>query len=112
MGAGRGKHDKVAFGGEGFTSGESSFRFPVIGDGRNASHSGGVDLSLDNVLESGCLGSKGWVRLGVIETMAGNSGDGLTGGNIGSSGRNDDEATGGDDRKGVLGMGEISHGRC
>jgi len=52
------------------------------------------------------------VQLGVIETMRGGDGDtGLTGTGIGSSGRNDDEATGGDLRGVSLGNGEMSHGR-
>ena len=65
---------------------------------------------LDNVLESGCLGNKGVVRLGVIETMRGGGDFGLTGSGIGSSGRNDDETTG--DLRGLsLGNGGMSHGR-
>ena len=51
------------------------------------------------------------VRLGVMETMRGNSGGGLTGSGIGSSGRNDDKATGGDDRGVIPLRGGISHGR-
>jgi len=58
-------------GGEGSGGGESSFHFPVTGDGWNAFHSSGVDSLLDNVLKSGCLGNKGVVRLGVIETIRG-----------------------------------------
>jgi len=56
-----GNRDDEATGDEGFVSGESSFRFPVIGGCWNSSHSGGVGLSLDNVLELGCLGSRGLV---------------------------------------------------
>ena len=59
----------------------------------------------------GFFGSRGAVRLGFIETMRGNSGGGLTGSGIGSSGRNDDKATGGDDHGVVLGIGGMSHGR-
>jgi len=58
MGGICGSRDDDATGGDDSVSGESSFRFPVIGDGWNSSHFGGVGLSLDNVLESGCLGSK------------------------------------------------------
>jgi len=64
-----------------------------------------------NTLESGCLGSRGVVRLGVIETMRGWGDCGLTGSGIGSSGRNDDEATGGDFRGVSLGNGGMFHGR-
>jgi len=64
-----------------------------------------------NTLESGCLGSKGVVRLGVIETIRGGGDMGLTGAGIGSSGRNDDEATGGDFCGVSLGNGGMSHGR-
>jgi len=59
----------------------------------------------------GFFGSKGVVRLGVIKTMRGNSSGGSTGNGIGSSGRNDDEATGGDDRGVIPLKGGISHGR-
>jgi len=59
----------------------------------------------------GFFGNKGVVQLGVIETIRGNSGCGLTGSGIGSSGRNDDKATGGDVRGVILGIGGISHGR-
>jgi len=59
----------------------------------------------------GFFGSRGVVRLGVIEMMRGNSGNGSTGGGIGSSGRNDDEATGGDDRGVIPLKGGTSHGR-
>jgi len=75
-------------------------------------HSGGVGSLRGNVLKSGCLGSRGVVRLGVIETIRGGDGDtGLTGGSIGSSGRNDDETTGGDLCRVSLGNGGMSHGR-
>jgi len=68
---------------------------------------------LDNGLLSvrGFFGSKGVVRLGVIETMRGNSGGGSTGSSIGSSGRNDDEATGGDDCGVIPLKGGMFHGR-
>ena len=46
-----------------------------------------------------------------METMGGNSSGGLTGGGIGSSGRNDDEATGGDNCGVISLKGEMSHGR-
>ena len=59
----------------------------------------------------GFFGSRGVVRLGVNETMRGNSGGGSTEGGIGSSGRNDDEATGGDDHGVIPLKGGISHGR-
>jgi len=59
----------------------------------------------------GFFGSRGVVRLGVIETIRGNSGGGSTRNGIGSSGRNDDEATG-DDACGVfLWEGVMSQGR-
>jgi len=111
MGGTHGSRDEDATGGEGSISGNSSFRFPNRCGDWNSSHSGGVGLSLDNVLDSGCLGSRGVVRLGVIKTIGGNSGDGSMGSGIGSSGRNDDKATGGDTRRGVLGNGGMSHGR-
>jgi len=57
------------------------------------------------------FGSKGVVRLGVIETMRGNSGGDSTGSGIGSSGRNDDKVTGGDARRVTSLKGGISHGR-
>jgi len=53
--------DDDATGGEGSVSGESSFRFPIIGGCWNSSHSGGVGLSFDNILKSGCLGNRGLV---------------------------------------------------
>jgi len=59
----------------------------------------------------GFFGSKGVVRLGVIETMRGNSSGGSTGSGIGSSGRNDDEATGDDNCRVVPLKGGMSHGR-
>ena len=49
--------------------------------------------------------------MGVIETIRGGGDSGLTGSGIGFSGRNDDEATGGDLRGVSLGNGGISHGR-
>jgi len=61
MGGIRGSRDDDATRGEGSVSGESSFHFPVIGNRWNSCHSGGVGLSLDKVLESGCLGSRGLV---------------------------------------------------
>jgi len=96
MGAGHGNRDEDAFGGEVSTSGKSSFRFPTTGEGWNDSHSDRVVLSLDNVLVSGCLGSKGLVGASVIETIGGNS---------------DEGAAGGDGCGVVLGIGGISHGR-
>ena len=61
MGGIHGSRDDEATGGEGSVSGKSSFRFPITSDGWNSSHSGGVDLSLDNVLNFGCLGNRGLV---------------------------------------------------
>jgi len=61
MGGICGSHDDNAAGGGDSVSGESSFRFPMMGDRWNSSHSGGVGLSLDNVLDSGCLGNRGLV---------------------------------------------------
>jgi len=58
MGGIHGSRDDDATGGEGSVLGESSFCFPVHCGGWNSSHSGGVGLSLDNVLESGCLGNR------------------------------------------------------
>ena len=49
--------------------------------------------------------------MGVIETIRGNPGDDSTGSGIGSSGRNDDKATGGDDCGVIPLKGGISHGR-
>ena len=54
----------------------------------------------------GCLGNKGVVRLGVIETMRGNCGGDSTGG-----GNCNEDVTGGDGFKVSLGNGGISHGR-
>jgi len=53
--------DDGTSGGRDFVSGESSFRFPVMGGRWNSSHSGGVGLSLDNVLDFRCLGNGGLV---------------------------------------------------
>ena len=112
MGGIRGSQDDEATGGEDFVSGESSFRFPVTGSDWTCFHSGGVGLLDDGSLSvRGFFGSKGVVRLGVIETMRGNSGDGSTGNDIGSSGRNDDKATGGDGFRLIFGRGGMSHGR-
>jgi len=112
MGEIRGNRNDEATGGEDFVSGESSFRFPVTGSDWTRFHSGGVGLLDKGSLSvRGFFGSKGVVQLGVIETMRGNSGDGSTGSGIGSSGRNDDEATGGDDRGVIPLKGGISHGR-
>jgi len=91
--------------------GDISFRFPVAWRNCSPVHSGGVGSLARNTLESGCLGNRGVVRLGVIETMRGGGDCGLTGSGIGSSGRNDDEATGGDFRGVSLGNGGMSHGR-
>jgi len=76
MGGTRGSRDDDATGGKDFISGESSFRFPVTGDGWNSSHSGRVGLSLDNVLESGCLGNRVLVGVSVIEMIGGSSDEG------------------------------------
>ena len=112
MGGIRGNRDDKATGGEDSVSGDNSFRFPVTGSDWIRFHSGGVGLLDDSSLSVRELfGSKGVVRLGVIETMRGNSGGGSTGSGIGSSGRNDDEATGGDDRGVIPLKGGISHGR-
>jgi len=67
----RGNRDDDVIGVDDFVSGESSFCFPVAGDGWDSFHSGGVDLSLDNVLESGCLGNKGFDEGKLIETIRG-----------------------------------------
>jgi len=96
IGAGRGRLDEDASWDEGSVTGESSFHFPMTGDGWNSSHSGGVGLSLDNVLESGCLGNGGLMGASVIETMGGSS---------------NDDATGGDGCGVFLGKGGTSHGR-
>jgi len=112
MGGIRSNRGDKATGGEDFVSGESSFHFPVTGSDWTRFHSGGVGL-LDRGSFSvrGFFGSKGVVQLGVIETMRGNPGDGSTGSGIGSLGRNDDEATGGDDHGVIPLKGGISHGR-
>ena len=61
MGGIRGARDDNATRGGDSVFSESSFRFPVMGGGWYSSHSGGVGLSLDNVLDSGCLGNRGLV---------------------------------------------------
>jgi len=61
MGGTHGNRDDDTTGGEGSVSGESSFCFPMMGGRWNSSHSGGVGLSLDNVLDFRCLGSRGLV---------------------------------------------------
>ena len=61
MGGIRGSRNDDTTGGKGSVLGESSFHFPVIGGCWNSSHSSGVGLSLDKVLESGCLGNRGLV---------------------------------------------------
>ena len=77
--------------------GESSFRFPVTGRDWTLFHSGGVGLLAGSLFSvRGCLGSKGVVRLGVIETMRGNC---------------DEDATGGDGWVVSLGKGGIFHRR-
>ena len=58
MGGIRGVRDDNFSGREGSVSGEISFHFPVMGAHWNSSHSGGVGLSLDNVLDFGCLGNR------------------------------------------------------
>ena len=111
MGGIRGNQDDEATGGEDSVSGDNSFRFPVTGSNCTCFHSGGVGLLDDGSLSvRGFFGSKGVVRLGVIETMRGNSGGGLTGSGIGSSGRNDDEVTGGDSCGVIPLKGGMSHG--
>jgi len=42
IGAGRGNWDEDTFGGEGSSSGESSFHFPSVDGDWNSSHSDGV----------------------------------------------------------------------
>jgi len=97
MGGIRGSQDDDATGGEGSILGESSFRFPIVGSDWIRFHSGGVGLLTDGSSSvRGCLGSKGVVRLGVIEMMRGNC---------------DEDATGGDGCGVILGKGGISHGR-
>ena len=61
MGGICGSCDDVATRGEGSISGKSSFCFPMMGGCWNSSHSGGVGLSPDNVLDFGCLGNRGSV---------------------------------------------------
>jgi len=112
MGGICGCHDDDAAGGEGSASGERSFRFPMCGSGQNSSHSGGVGLSLDNVLDFGCLGSRGSVRPSVIKTIGGHSDEGTTEGGACDSGRScNDDATGGDGCGVIFGKGGTSHGR-
>jgi len=78
----------------------------------NSSHSSGVGLSLDNILDFGCLGNRGLVWLSVIETMGGNSDGGATGdGTCGSERSCDNDATGGDGCRVILGKGGMSRGR-
>jgi len=97
MGGIRGSWDDEATGGEDSISSESSFRFPVTGSDWTHFHSGGVGLLVDGSLSvRGFFGSKGVVRLGVIETMRGNSDKGMTGG---------------DGCGVILGNSGISHGR-
>ena len=62
-------------------------RFPVNGMYEVSLHSNGVGMLAGNSWVRGCLGSKGVVRLGVIETMRG-------GGDEGAAGSCDDDATG------------------
>jgi len=61
MGGIHGSCDDAATRGEGSVSGESSFCFPMMGGCWNSSHSGGVGLSLNSVLDFRCLGSRGLV---------------------------------------------------
>jgi len=97
MGGIRGRRDDEATGGEDFESGESSFHFPVTGDSWILFHSSGVDLLTSGSSSiRGYLGSKGVVRLGVMETIRGSC---------------DEDATGGDGCGVFLGKGGISHGR-
>jgi len=112
MGGICGSQDDEATGSEDSVSGDNSFCFPITGSDWTRFHSGGVGLLVDGSFSvRGFFGSKGVVRLGVIETIRGNSGGGPTGSGIGSSGRNDDEATGGDDCGVIPLKGGISHGR-
>ena len=78
-----------------------SRRFPVLGEG--CFHDGPSLL-----VNSSCFSIKGVMRMGAGR---GNRDMGLTGAGIGSSGRNDDEATGGDFCGVSLGNGGMSHGR-
>ena len=58
------------------------------------------------------MGNRDLVRLGVIEMMRGNSGEGATGGDACGLGRScNDDTTGGDDCGVILGKGGMSHGR-
>jgi len=114
MGGIRGSQDDEATGGEDSVPSESSFCFPVNGSGWTCFHSGGVDLLVGGSLSvRGSFGSKGVVRLGVIEIMGGNSDGGATGSGICGSGRScdDDDATGGDDCGVIFGKGGMSHRR-
>jgi len=113
MGGTRGSRDDEATGGEGSVLGESSFRFPVTGSDWTRFHSGGIGLLNDGSLSvRGFFGSKGVVRLGVIETMRGNSDKGMTRDDVCGSGRVcDNNATGGDDCGVILGNGGTSHRR-
>jgi len=97
MGGIHGSQDDEATGGEDSVSGENSFHFPVTGSGWTHFHSGGVGLLVNGSFSvRGFFGSKGVVRLGVIETIRGNC---------------DEEATGSDGCGMLLGKGGISHGR-
>jgi len=81
MGGNHGRHEDDATGGEGFVSGESFFRFPVMGNGWTLFHSGGVGLLVDGLSSvRGFLGNRGVVQLGVIETMRGSCDKDVTGG--------------------------------
>jgi len=83
MGGIHGNRDDDVTGGEGSVLGESSFHFPVTGSDWTLFHSSGVGLLVNGSFSvRGFFGSKGVVRLGVIEMMRGNC---------------DKEATGGDD---------------
>jgi len=113
MGAGRGgRRGGGATGVCDSTSGESSFCFPVADKTWVPFHSGGVGLlTVGSLSVRGFFGNGGLVSLGVIETMRGNSGGGSTGSGIGSSGRNDDKATGGNGCGVIPLKGGMSHGR-
>jgi len=99
--------------GEDFVSGDNSFRFPITGSSWIRFHSGGVGLLTDGSFSvRGCLGSKGVVRLGVIEMIRGNCDEDATGVMLVVLGKScDDDAAGGDGCGVILGKGGMSHGR-
>jgi len=107
MGGIRGSRDNEATGGEDSISGDNSFHFPVTSSDWTRFHSGGVGLLVDGSFSvRGFFGSRGVVRLGVIETIRGSSGE------VRDSERScNDDATGGDGFGVILGKGGMSHGR-